>query len=190
MRNNTVINRLAVDVLNQRDILKAPIDVFGLIEELDIDLHFETMEDNLSGMIKIHGNGQALIVINQRHHRNRQRFTAAHELGHYFMHARQGVDTDFVDYSFRKGASYNGSSEKFKQFNRDEQSATGKREEEVEANRFAAALLMPKELIVKTAMRLNLDLTDEGDLSRLALKFKVSDMAMTHRLATIGYSPY
>ncbi len=61
----------------------------------------------------------------------RQRFTIAHELGHFFLH--RASSTVFVDAA--------------PIFFRDESSSNGSQREEIEANAFAAELLMPEDAI-------------------------------------------
>lgn len=88
----------------------------------------------------------------------RQRFTQAHELGHVVLgHVRNGVspkrDTSFA-------------------LRPDEQ-------DEVDANQFAAELLMPEEY-VRTAVK------REFNLNKLASLFDVSTAAMHYRLKNLG----
>jgi len=51
---------------------------------------------------------------------------------------------------------------------------------EVEANRFAAELLMPRRMIIDAIVR-----SGAAEASELARQFKVSEEAMTYRLADI-----
>jgi len=71
-------------------------------------------------------------------------------------------------------------------FRRDDNSATGNDKEEVEANRFGAALLMPATLVRKEIRKHSLDLDDEDALGFLAKQFRVSAVAMTYRLSALG----
>ena len=57
-------------------------------------------------------------------------------------------------------------------FRRDDNSATGNDKQEVEANRFGAALLMPATLLQKEIKKHGLDLDDEDALSFLAKRFR------------------
>ena len=52
----------------------------------------------------------------------------------------------------------------------------------MEANAFAAALLMPAAWVRDAFLRQNFDLTEDDDLKMLAEKFEVSTQAMTYRL--------
>ena len=134
---------------------------------LDISVQHERMDADISGLVVIH-NGSARVAINQNHHRNRQRFTLAHEIGHVILHAND-EDRVFVD----------------KRFFRNELSSRGELREEIEANSFAASLLMPKSMIKENICATE-GITDL-ELFRLAIKFEVSEQAMTLRLVRLGY---
>lgn len=159
------IERKAWQKLRQHDVDTAPVDVAALAETLGAKIVYESMEDSVSAMLSIEG-GDATIVVNAGHHSNRQRFSIAHELGHYVLHAS---DNDlFVDRSFF----------------RNQASSVGESRREIEANAFAAALLMPAQLIEK-------HLDDDGDtelyIDDLASDFHVSEHAMTIRLINLGF---
>jgi Zn-dependent peptidase ImmA (M78 family) len=69
---------------------------------------------------------------------------------------------------------------------RDSRSATGEHVREREANAFAAALLMPKQLIRAAIDRAHFDLGDDESLDALARMFDVSRQAMAYRVANLG----
>ena len=79
----------------------------------------------------VRGEGQVLIGVNSLHHSNRRRFTVAHECGHLLLHAGE----TFIDKSFRVNW-------------RDGVSSLAVDRHEIEANQFAAELLMPFEMVV------------------------------------------
>jgi len=69
----------------------------------------------------------------------------------------------------------------------------GAYDQEIEANAFAACLLMPRDFITAdlkryTDFRGELVL-DEGARQLLARKYMVSDIAMTYRLINLGFIP-
>ena len=145
-----------------------PVDVRQIIQTLGIEIVEEPMEDSMSGMMVVKGS-RAVIGINQSHHPNRQRFSLAHELGHYLLHRLQ--QTVFIDSStvfFRNGLSSEGTDFY-----------------EIEANIFAAELLMPREAIYETVHQ-PLDAFDERALARLAMQFGVSTQALTIRLTKLN----
>src|SRR5260370_13393971 len=105
----------------------APVPVDHLVKKLGLVLCPLPAEDDISGAIVRKG-GHVVIAVNPAHHRNRQRFTIAHELAHFFFH--EGLE-EHVDQDFRIS------------WRRAPGSAHGINWQEVTADRFAAELLMP-----------------------------------------------
>ena len=129
--------------------------------------------ESASGMLVVE-HGRGAICYNAMHAPVRQRFTIAHESAHYILHVTKSSRKSrlFIDRSVT--------------FRRDENSSTGDDKEEVEANQFGAALLMPRSLVLLEVKKNDLDLDDEDAISLLAKRFHVSASAMTHRLANLG----
>lgn len=157
-------------IFSELSITKPPIDLERIAQHYNVRITYQEFEDDASGFLYLR-NGKAIIAINSDHPINRQRFTIAHELGHYFLHAQDKKDDLFVDQSL---------------YHRNDQSSQGVIKQEIEANRFAAALLMPKNLIEKIIAQENLDLSDDLDLYLLAKKFQVSEKAMGYRLGNLA----
>ncbi|HEX4694207.1 ImmA/IrrE family metallo-endopeptidase [Sphingomonas sp.] len=63
-----------------------PVPVYDIISQLGLGPCFERLDDNISGWIEREDDGSYRIVINDAHPLTRQRFTAAHELGHFIYH--------------------------------------------------------------------------------------------------------
>lgn len=59
---------------------------------------------------------------------------------------------------------------------------------EIEANTFAAELLMPEDLLRAALEGQSVDLEDDQAVAMLAKRFKVSEAAMRFRLSTLGES--
>lgn len=135
-------------------VTTTPMDVFGLATALDIKIQRVSLPNNISGYLK-EINGKWEIGVNSLHHPNRQRFTIAHELGHYFLHRDRAPFED--GFLFRKENQQNFL--------------------EREANQFASLLLMPSHDF-RRAMSGN-------DISETAKKFGVSEQAATYRLHNI-----
>jgi Zn-dependent peptidase ImmA (M78 family) len=148
---------VVTDLLRKHKVTAPAVNVNRIIEESGVRLVFEVMDDSDSGLLLIKG-GEATIAINAAHHPNRRRFSAAHECGHYFLH-REGDEQLFVDQAFQRDATA------------------------IEANRFAAELLMP-ETMIRDAVA-NQSLSDL-DIALLALRFEVSEQAMTLRLVKLS----
>lgn len=159
----------ATELLRAHGVFAAPVDVDRLAHALGAEVFYEEMEDNVSGLlIREGGSAPAKIAVNSSHHRNRQRFTLAHEIAHLVLHASRKKEL-WVDheYYFRTVNAQNGD-----------------QRVEVEANRFAAELLMPKEL-VHASIDSDKPLSDL-DVARLALKFAVSEQALMWRLVNLS----
>src|SRR5687767_400614 len=112
-------------VLEENEITEAPVDVERIAASLGIDVRKTPTEDDISGFLLTQGDGLCVIGVNSLHHPNRQRFTIGHEIGHFALHDKAGVHVDRRVVRLRSSAS-----------------STGEDTEEIEANRFAAELLM------------------------------------------------
>jgi Zn-dependent peptidase ImmA (M78 family) len=158
--------------------------IFTLAESIASDLGFEPGEnihevvENLGGEILVEnllledpaqcgtlyvdGPEDFRIVVPSHTSSVRDRFTIAHELGHFFLHYLLANDED--DLVGKKIIAYRKDSERV----------------EWEANWFAAAFLMPEELF-KEKFRATKD-----DLSRVADFFSVSHAAARVRAKDLG----
>lgn len=109
-----------------------PVNIEAIIRAIGIELDKKaSLDSEVSGQIETLPNGQFKISVNKSDHYFRQRFTMAHELGHYFLHAHligDGVDDNKAYRSVPAGRFHN--------------TLIGQAEE-TQANRFAASVLMP-----------------------------------------------
>ncbi|GAB2562660.1 ImmA/IrrE family metallo-endopeptidase [Spirosoma aerophilum] len=152
------------------------IDVERVATMLGIDLIPHDFGEDVSGVLLREGD-KAQIGFNTKNGAKRQRFTIAHELGHYVLnHQRKGV---FVD-----------TPEKYFALFRDSNSSTGEDIQEREANSFAASLLMPLDLARQgISYFMKSDITRDEDFELvplLAKRFNVSDLAMSYRLTNLN----
>ncbi len=145
-----------------------PTDVEAIVKALGITIRAQELEDSVSGMLVIK-DGRTTIGVNENHHPNRQRFTLAHELGHFLLHSN--TSSIFIDASII--------------FFRDGTSSDGSKAQEIEANAFAAELLMPEKQLREFINNQPLDAFDEGAVRRLATQFGVSAQALTIRLTRL-----
>jgi Zn-dependent peptidase ImmA (M78 family) len=163
--------RAARALIRRFGITVPPVDVEAVVRNLGIRLVHQPLDDELSGMAFL-SKGSKHIVVNSLHHRNRQRFTIAHECGHHVLHAdllRQGVHVD-------KGV-----------LKRDPLSSSGRNLIEIAANAFAAELLMPRAL-VGAAIPRDFDVLadeDSAEIRRIAEQFEVSPAALHIRLVSL-----
>jgi hypothetical protein len=142
-------------------VKSAPVDVSGLARELGINVwQSRKLPPDVSGKIfRDENNGGKSgfsIVVNAFESLNRRRFTVAHEIAHFILH-RDSLDRGELidDTLYRSGLST---------------------EEEHAANKLAAEILMPTNLIT--------DFKKSGvkGVVALAERFQVSVPAMTTRL--------
>lgn len=161
-------------LLREHGLFKQPVDVEALAGKLNIAVKYEPLQDGFSAFLLIK-EGKATAFVNSDHHPNRRRFSLAHEIGHFRLHHKVDAKNDiFLDKSLhfytRKDADIS-SNVNFKM--------------EREANTFAAALLMPEELLTKYIAKHGLDISDEFDVSRMAVAFGVSEQALQIRLSVL-----
>ena len=147
---------------------KPPVDLNQVAAKLDVEIRPFDLGSEVSGMLYRDG-GRRVIVVNQKHSPLRQRFTIAHELGHLMLHRGEAVH---VDEGFRINL-------------RDPRSATAEEVEEIEANAFAANLLMPAAWLRADIERKGLDPGDEDALRQLADRYQVSLHSMALRAASL-----
>ena len=126
-------------------------------------------EMTFAGLAHIRG-GVPIIGINIRHAPNRRRFTLAHELAHVQLHRQELEDGVHVD----RGS-----------LRRDARAAAGVDPIEIEANAFAAGLLMPTAFLASELEGRSVDLEDDEAVAALANRFKVSGAAMRYRLISL-----
>lgn len=140
----------------------APVDVTGLAEALGLAVwESDDLPAGVSGkMFEDPTNGgpsRYSIVVRASEPFVRKRFTVAHEIAHFLLHRNRIGSFLLEDAWLRSNLSTR---------------------EEVEANQFAADILMPRNLIAKYA-----NLYGTSDPGVLASFFKVSEAAMRIRLA-------
>lgn len=163
------IRAIVASFLREFGISDTPVPVEELVRRYGAELRYVPCEDDgLSGML-FRDDDRKIIGINSLHHTNRQRFTIAHELGHLLLHKGKEVHIDRV---FRVNL-------------RNAVSSQASDREEIEANRFAAELLMPYDFLMKDVKDGYIDIEDEEEIEELAKKYRVSTQAMTFRLMNI-----
>lgn len=169
-RKREEIEREADRIRQRHGLTSVPVDPVVLANRLGIRVNnAQFATDGISGMIARRGEVTTMLI-NHAEPPYRKRFTIAHELGHHFLHMT-GDEEDIVDNEvdlFRTGGD-------------DDEAVTEERRREIQANQFAAALLMPEEFV----RELRSLLPDVGSLARA---FNVSEEAMGYRLNQLGLS--
>jgi Zn-dependent peptidase ImmA (M78 family) len=162
----------ALDLIRHHNAGELPIDVKAIAEAEGAELVYEGFTGDVSGML-LRDKGRTVIAVNESHTDERQRFTIAHELGHMLLHEGRPL---IVDSSIRVNL-------------RDGKSSQATSRQEINANKFAAQLLMPSPLLREEVERLvgeKPGITDEQLVNSLAKLFAVSAQAMTFRLVNAG----
>lgn len=150
----------ANELLEKAAVHGPPIDVDRLAGMCGALVIKEEFPDSLSGLVFEYEDG-AVIGINSNHHENRQRFSTAHELGHYLLnHHRSEDDGIHLDISEGAPPGFDWRAERA-------------------ANDFAAELLMPRRFISAAH-------AGNPDPAWLAERFEVSQLAMGYRLVSLG----
>lgn len=158
---------LVANKMTAKDVLalywdkKVPVRPIAIAKQMGVSV-FQQSGIGESGRISIDNDGNAKIVLNADEPVVRQRFTIAHELGHFSLgHLSSEGARLFRD-------------------TRQNFLSSNKSPKEVEANRFAARLLMPADavrLAVQKGIR---------SIPELAELFQVSEAAMKFRLINLG----
>jgi hypothetical protein len=154
---------LAVDAESRSIIRKhqaqAPVNVVGIAIDLGINVWHDTLPDGISGKLlrdtENGGSSGYSIVFNSSEPSTRRRFTIAHEIAHFLLHRGQigeGVEDDVFYRSRLSNAT------------------------EAEANRFAADILMPLELLHE------LQASGTREIPALARALRVSQQALKIRI--------
>ena len=169
-RSQAKIRKVVEKLLEEHGVTKAPVPVEDVARKEGAELRYLPYDGDLSGMI-FRDETRTVIGVNSLHHSNRQRFTIAHECGHMLLHRGKGQEV-FVDRTYWINR-------------RDDISAQATDPEEIEANRFAAELLMPRALLEADLADQPIGIKDEEAIERLAKRYRVSVPAMTFRISNL-----
>lgn len=156
-------------LLVKYDVQKPAIPLTRIVEGEGLRIEKQDFEDDWSGFL-LRGPTKSIVGVNKRHHPNRQRFTIAHELGHFLLHDGEALH---VDKSFRVNF-------------RDAAAGLGTGIEEIESNTFAAWLLMPEQFLINDIRGEHLDINDQAAVLDIARRYQVSAQAMTIRLMNLA----
>jgi Zn-dependent peptidase ImmA (M78 family) len=173
MNHASPAEKRAIAVIEEAGIDELPVPVEEIAISLGAEIVYDAYDGDVSGML-YRADGNALIGVNSKHAPTRQRFTVAHEIGHLVLHKGRPMFIDrFVRVNWRNGASDR---------------------EEVQANAFAAELLMPRKFVeseVERVLSKRQNATPQQLAADLAKTFHVSAEAMSYRLENLGIlDPY
>ncbi len=156
------LEKIVETLLTQHRISSVPVSVEDIAKENNIAIG-TAASNKFSGILFRNEDSQSYIAINSGESPVRQRFTIAHELGHYFLHKNTKTFIDF----------------------RDNKKNIARSPKERQANQFAACLLMPKKFLAKDTASFSKEGISQEHIQFLAKKYKVSEEAMNYRLINL-----
>lgn len=157
----------AKKLLKRARVGAAPVPVVAIARTtLGAVVRMEPFPGDVSGMLFCPAGSPPIIGVNSLDRPVRQRFTIAHEIGHLILHAFDGIHVD-------------------KTYRRDGRSKTADDHREIEANGFAAELLVPLEMLRADIEAIGIDVESDTEVATLAKRYEVSAQMMTIRLSKI-----
>lgn len=181
--NYKELSEKADALLIQAGVDKAPVPIKQIAAMCGAIAVPHDLGEEVSGVLVVDKNNgnKGIIGFNTANSKVRQRFTIAHELGHFVWHVNFKnnskeffVDKDFI-IKFRSEKDY----------------TQKELIQEREANAFAAAILMPRKFIMDELKNPNYKGLHETVLiEKLAKVFVVSVPAMTYRLSDLNIYRY
>lgn len=160
-----------------------PVQVEALIENMGLGLERTALANDISGHIKREPDGHYIIRVNEGEHEYRQRFTMAHELGHFILHKSilertGGINDNTMYRADRSAPAYNADINEI---------------HERQANSFAANLLMPDEAVREKWMEFSEQSNHPEhwvSLTDMHRFFRVSPSAMRWKCRNMGLEVY
>jgi Zn-dependent peptidase ImmA (M78 family) len=150
-------------LLSRLGITEVPIPIEDVANLLGLRIS-RAPSTEFSGLL-LRKDGKALIGVNSSEAPVRQRFTIAHEIGHFVLHPQKDA---FVDFRKNTGAG------------------EVRPPRERHADMFAAALLMPRKALLKDFRRLARDVDTDNLTKTLSKRYSVSEDAMRFRLINLN----
>ncbi len=152
-----IVDKYAESIIMQAlGSISIPIKIEEIASFYGIQIFRDEMNEGESGAIVINEDNCGMLI-NQADHLNRQRFTVAHEFGHFISYKYQNRTGERID-------------------RRNLESSFGIDLEEIFANKFAAAILMPISTFTQAK---------NNDKMELARMFQVSIAAIENRMKNV-----
>lgn len=165
----TRIEQMAETLLIEAGVSGPAVPVDAIVQARGITIQPTTSLGDVSGLVLRKGQ-DITIGVNTKEAPTRQRFTIAHEFAHALLH--HGEEVRF-DKDFRINL-------------RSETSGLGVDVEEIEANFFAACLLMPRRFLEADPAAAVVDVENSRAVAALAKRYGVSAHAMSIRLGNLA----
>jgi len=167
--------KAAKKIINKYNYSKdtLPVDVRLIMKDMNFIVKDIYLPDSVSAVLDTR-NDQPIVLVQKIHGKKRKRFSLAHELGHYILKSSpRSIHLDRHT------------------FFRSHLSSSGIDLEEIRANRFAAEMLMPTDILLKILSEDMPDLIDSEEidslaaLKELAKMFEVSIAALTIKISGV-----
>jgi len=162
----------AEKLIEEFRIKKPPVNVKHIARTLGLEITEADLGVGVSGLLVTNAK-TAHIFIQENDAETRKRFTISHEIGHFYLRHQfesgEHVHVDRGNFISQRGP----------------QASTGVDPKEIEANQFAACLLMPSKMVQERVAALGGTALLDNEVSQLAKEFEVSEQAMTIRLTTL-----
>jgi len=168
----------AEQIITRHKLERLPVNIRDVAREY-ASILTDPLPPDVSGMLVPASDQSAkkwIIIVNKRHGIERQRFTIGHELAHLLLHNYTAPHADGT-----KQIRY-----------RNALSSLGTEQEEIEANQFAAEVLLPAKLLIPRLQNLGL-ISWDGEvpaklseaIADLAAECKVSLQALLLRIGNL-----
>jgi hypothetical protein len=129
-----------------------PVDLLATCRAMKITLRVTRLDDFDGCYLRLGGAGRTLILLNKATRHHRRRFSLAHELGHLIL---RHPPAQFIGGCFIEARQ---------------------RWQEIQANRFAAELLMPAPALLKMGPMCACEIAERFDVSLQAAEYKAQEM--------------
>lgn len=168
-----IARRAAERLLAKLGVDGVPVNVGQIAKRVGLRVAYVDLADDVSALL-VTDKDKTAVGVNANHSRTRQRFSLAHEIGHFVLgHQFELGEHVHVDSGRRISA-------------RSTLASAGLDSKEIEANQFAAELLMPTKLVRMHAAEFAGHPLLENEVEALARRFNVSRHAMTIQLSHLG----
>lgn len=165
------INKLIEELLEKNEVIEPPVDVEKIAKMLKITVVKRPYKDKgrLAAML-VRSKNRVIIGVNESHNKQKQRFSIAHEIGHFFLHKGEDliVDKEFT-INFR-----------------DYKTKNGEYSQEKDANYFAGCLLIPDKFLIEDLKSYELNVLKQKTFEEVAKdlykKYNVSLISMQLRI--------
>ena len=172
-RSHEELEREAQTLLTRHSQTMPPVDpvVIARVEVFEATFN----DPRVSGLLRTE-NGQRVIYVSAADPLVRRRYSIAHECGHAILHSEDG---DFADGEKELTVLFRRAEDLLEQDEADQDAKRARKRREIQANIFAACLLIPRDMLAEV-----LEYTD--DISDLTRIFGVSRQTLGIRLSDLG----